>query len=667
MPTVNLPDGHTLEVADGASVADVANQIGSGLAKAAVAARLNGKLVDLQTVLGPDGPHDLQVLTDKSDEALSILRHSTAHIMAAAVRRVYGEGVKFGIGPAIDDGFYYDFDLPDRIADEDLGRIEAEMATIIAQKAPFTRQEVPFDQATAEMQAAGQTYKVELLRDIAAAQVAEGEEIHDAEAKPAPDAAGCVSLYRSADFVDLCRGPHIPHAGKVASFKLLNVAGSYWRGDSTRPMLQRIYGTAFFSKKALDAHLARLEEARKRDHRRIGKDLDLFSFHEEGPGFAFMHHRGMVVLNEILDYWRRLHSEAGYQEVRTPTILSEALWHRSGHWDNYREAMYFTEIDGAAYAVKPMNCPGGLLVYLNRPHSYRELPLRMAELGLVHRHEKSGVLHGLLRVRQFTQDDAHIFCLPEQIQDEVVGVIRLVDTIYRTFGFQDVRVELSTRPEHSIGTDEMWEHATGALRGALEACGLRYKVNEGEGAFYAPKIDYHVRDCLGRSWQCGTIQVDLAMPERFDLAYVGQDNTQHRPAMIHRAILGSIERFLGILIEHYGGDFPLWLAPVQVGVLPVSDRYNPYGGRVLAALVAAGLRAELDDTSDKVSAKIRRATLRRIPYMLIVGEKEQTAGTVGVRDKTLGDLGGEPLEAFLARARDEIRDKRLRPTVPGPE
>ena len=656
-----------MEVADGASVADVANQIGSGLAKAAVAARLNGKLVDLQTVLGPGGPYDLQILTDKSDEALSILRHSTAHIMAAAVRRVYGEGVKFGIGPAIDNGFYYDFDLPDRIADEDLGRIEAEMATIIAQKAPFQRQEVPFDQATAEMQDTGQDYKVELLRDIAAAQVTEGEEIHDAEAKPVPDAAGCVSLYRSADFVDLCRGPHIPHAGKVASFKLLNVAGSYWRGDSTRPMLQRIYGTAFFSGKALDAHLAQLEEARKRDHRRIGKDLDLFSFHPEGPGFAFMHHNGMVVLNEILDYWRRLHRETGYQEVRTPTILSEALWHRSGHWDNYREAMYFTEVDGAAYAIKPMNCPGGLLVYLNRPHSYRELPLRMAELGLVHRHEKSGVLHGLLRVRQFTQDDAHIFCLPEQVQDEVVGVIRLVDTIYRTFGFQDVRVELSTRPEHSIGTDEMWQHATGALRGALEACDIQYKVNEGEGAFYAPKIDYHVRDCLGRSWQCGTIQVDLAMPERFDLAYVGQDNTQHRPAMIHRAILGSIERFLGILIEHYGGDFPLWLAPVQVTVLPVSDRYNTYGGQVLAALVAAGLRAELDDTSDKVSAKIRRATLRRIPYMLIVGEKEQTAGTVGVRDKALGDLGGEPLEAFLARARDEICDKRLRPTAPGPE
>ena len=651
-------------MADGASVADVANQIGSGLAKAAVAARLNGELVDLSAVLGPDGPYDLVILTDKSDEALSILRHSTAHVMAAAVRRLYGDGVKFGIGPAIEDGFYYDFDLPERIADDRLGQVEAEMARIIAKGAPFERREVSHDEAVSMMQAAGQDYKVELLHDIAAAGAAEGEQLHDAEAKP--QAGETVSLYRSADFVDLCRGPHIPHAGKIPAFKLLSVAGSYWRGDSTRPMLQRIYGTAFFSKKALREHLARVEEAKKRDHRRIGKDLDLFSFHEEGPGFAFMHHNGMIILNEILQDWRRLHHEAGYEEIRTPTILSEALWHRSGHWDNYREAMYFTRIDEADYAVKPMNCPGGLLVYLNRPHSYRELPMRVAELGLVHRHEKSGVLHGLLRVRQFTQDDAHIFCLPEQVQDEVIGVINLVDTIYRTFGFDDVRVELSTRPEHSIGTDEMWEHATGALRGALEACGIRYKVNEGEGAFYAPKIDYHIRDCLGRSWQCGTIQVDLAMPERFDLAYVGQDNARHRPAMIHRAILGSIERFLGILIEHYGGDFPLWLAPVQVAVLPVSDRYTTYGAKVLEVLDAAGLRAELDDTSDKVSAKIRRATLRRIPYMLIVGEKEQDAGTVSVRDKTLGDLGAEPTEAFVARAADEIHDKRLRPTAPGP-
>jgi len=664
MPTVRLPDGDTLEVADGACVADVAKKIGSRLAQAAVAARLNGQLVDLSTPVPADETPDLEILTDQSDEALSLLRHSTAHVMAAAVRRLYGEGVKFGIGPAIEDGFYYDFDVPGGLAEDDLPRIEAEMEAIVAKKAPFERREVPVDVARRRMEAEGQTFKVELLHDIQAAGPLEGEEMKEAEAKPEP--ASTVTLYETAGFTDLCRGPHLPHAGKIGAFKLLSVAGSYWRGDAQRPMLQRIYGTAFFSKKDLEAHLARLEEAKKRDHRRIGKDLDLFSFHDEGPGFAFMHHAGMVVLNEILEYWRRLHIRAGYQEIRTPTILSEALWHRSGHWDNYREAMYFTEVDGETYAVKPMNCPGGLLVYLNRNHSYREFPMRVAELGLVHRHEKSGVLHGLLRVRQFTQDDAHIFCLPEQVEDEVVGVIRLVDEIYRTFGFEDVRVELSTRPEHSIGTDAMWEHATGALRGALEKCGLTYKVNEGEGAFYAPKIDYHIRDCLGRSWQCGTIQVDLAMPERFDLTYVGQDNATHRPAMIHRAILGSIERFLGILIEHYGGDFPLWLAPVQAAVLPVSDRFNGYGGQVADRLREAGLRVELDGGSEKVGAKIRRATLRKIPYMLIVGEKEEGAGTVSVRDKALGNQGAEPVEAFARRALDEIREKRQRPTSPTP-
>jgi len=664
MPTVRLPDGKTLEVAEGASVADVANRIGSRLARAAVAARLNGKVVDLSAVVAPGGPHDLEVLTDQSDEALSILRHSAAHVMAAAVRRLYGN-VKFGVGPAIDDGFYYDFDLSQRIGDEDLARIEAEMAALIAEGVPFVREEVSVEAATALMKAGGQEYKLELLRDIAAGGLTAGEVAADAEAKPLP-ADGMVSLYRTGDFVDLCRGPHVPHAGRIPALKLLNVAGSYWRGDSTRPMLQRIYGTAFFSKPSLAAHLARLEEAKKRDHRRIGKDLDLFSFHDDGPGFAFLHPNGMVVLNELLEFWRRLHREAGYVEVRTPTVLSRDLWLRSGHWDNYREAMYFTQIDEATYAVKPMNCPGGLLIYLNRPHSYREMPIRMAELGLVHRHEKSGVLHGLLRVRQFTQDDAHIFCLPGQLQDEVVGVIRLVDRVYRTFGFEDVRVELSTRPEHSIGTDEMWEHATGALRGALEACGMTYKVNEGEGAFYAPKIDYHIRDCLGRSWQCGTIQVDLAMPERFNLTYVGDDNREHRPAMVHRAILGSIERFLGILIEHYGGDFPLWLAPVQAAVLPVTDRFNAYGVRVREALASAGLRAELDDSSDKVSAKIRRASLRRVPYMLIVGEKEASAGSVSVRDKAAGDLGAEPLEAAVRRLAEEANTKRLRPKATGP-
>jgi threonyl-tRNA synthetase len=661
MPTVKLPDGKTMEVAAGASIADVASQIGSGLARAAVAARLNGKLVDLSTVLSGDGPYGLEILTDKSDDALRILRHSTAHVMAAAVRRVYGDGVKFGIGPAIEDGFYYDFDLPQRIADEDLVRIEAEMAKIVAAAAPFVREEVSLEAATALMQSAGQTYKVELLRDIAAGRLADGDDTVHAEAKPAPEHPGSVTLYRTADFVDLCRGPHVPSAGNIPAFRLLSVAGSYWRGDSMRPMLQRIYGTAFFTRKALDTHLVQVEEAKKRDHRRIGKDLDLFSFHDEGPGFAFMHPNGMIILNEMLDFWRAVHREAGYVEVRTPIILSEALWHRSGHWDNYREAMYFTEIDEGKFAVKPMNCPGGLLIYLNQPHSYRDMPIRMAELGLVHRHEKSGVLHGLLRVRQFTQDDAHIFCLPGQLRDEIIGVIDITARLYKAFGFEDVRVELATRPEKSIGTDEMWEHATRALAQAMEARGIKFKINEGEGAFYAPKIEYHIRDCLGRSWQCGTIQVDLAMPERFNLTYVGADNTEHRPAMIHRAILGSIERFMGILIEHYGGDFPLWLAPVQAAVLPVSDRFNAYAEKTAAALRAAALRTETDLASDKIGAKIRRAMLRKIPYMLVVGEKEVAAGTVSVRDKAAGDLGAESLEAFIARAAQEVREKRLRP------
>jgi len=637
-----------MEVAQGISVADVANRIGSRLAKAAVAARLNGTLVDLSTVLTEDREYAIEILTDKSDDALSLLRHSTAHVMAAAVGRLYGKSVKFGIGPSIEEGFYYDFDLPERITDETLPRVEAEMAKLVAANEAFVRTELPPAEARRAMEAAGQPYKVELLDDLAAGK----------DGVAAPER---VSLYRTGDFVDLCRGPHVPGAGRIPAFKLTTVAGSYWRGDSTRPMLQRIYGTAFFSKKDLDAHLARLLEAKKRDHRRIGQEMDLFSFHDEGPGFAFFHPNGMIILNEVLDFWRQLHRDSGYVEIRTPTILSRDLWLRSGHWDHYREAMYFTEIDEASYAVKPMNCPGGLLVYLSRPHSYRELPIRMGELGLVHRHEKSGVLHGLLRVRQFTQDDAHVYCLPEQLQAEVQAIIVLVDRIYRTFGFEDVRVELSTRPPHSIGTDEMWEQATGALRGALEAQHMTYKVNEGEGAFYAPKIDYHIRDSLGRSWQCGTIQVDLAMPERFNLTYVGSDNAEHRPAMIHRAILGSIERFLGILIEHYGGDFPLWLAPTQVAILPVSDRFNAYAGEVTAKLRAARLRAEMDDASDKVSAKVRRASLRRIPYMLIVGEKEVSAGTVSVRDKARGDLGTESVEAFLGRAGQEISEKRLRP------
>ncbi len=667
MPEVKLPDGSALEVADGARVADVAKQIGSGLARAAVAARLNGKLVDLQAPV-EDGT-DLEILTGKSDEALSILRHSAAHVLAAAVRRLYGPDVKFGIGPAIEDGFYYDFDLAERLTDDHLDRIEQEMQALVDAKVAFEREALPLAEAKARMLADGQPYKAELLEDIEAGRLGnvDPDDAEAGEAKPAPASGDhTVTLYHTEDFTDLCRGPHLPNAGRIKAFKLLAVSGSYWRGDERRPMLQRVYGTAFFAKDDLQAHLDRLEEAKKRDHRRIGKDLDLFSFHEEGPGFAFLHPKGMVLLNELLAFWREVHREACYVEVRTPILLSEALWHRSGHWDNYREAMYFTEIDDQPFAVKPMNCPGGLLIYRDRPHSYRDFPMRVAELGLVHRHEKSGVLHGLLRVRQFTQDDAHVFCLPDQLTDEVVAIIDLIDRMYRTFGFEDVRMELSTRPEHSIGTDEQWEMATGALAEAMKRRGLSYKVNEGDGAFYAPKIDYHIRDCLGRSWQCGTIQVDLAMPERFDLTYVGADNAEHRPVMVHRAVLGSIERFLGILIEHYGGDFPLWLAPVQAAVLPVSERSGGYAAEVAARLAASGLRVELDDSSDKVGAKIRRATLAKVPYMLIIGEKEAVAGTVSVRDKARGDLGVETVEAFLDRARGEIKAKQLRPDAAAP-
>ena len=651
-----------MEVAAGASVAEVASQIGSGLARAAVAARLNGKLVDLGAVVPEGGPHDMAILTDKSDEALQILRHSTAHIMAAAVRRIYGPSVKFGIGPAIEDGFYYDFDLPVRIAEDALPAIEAEMARIIAEQAPFAREEVPTGQAIVLMQADGQDYKIELLQDIAAGAHGGDGTAGRRRGQAVPESSGQVSLYRSAEFVDLCRGPHIPQAGKIVAFKLLSVAGSYWRGDSTRPMLQRIYGTAFFSKKLLDQHLARIEEAKKRDHRRIGKDLDLFSFHDEGPGFAFMHPKGMVVLNAMLDFWREVHREAGYVEVRTPVILSESLWHRSGHWDNYREAMYFTEIDEAPYAVKPMNCPGGL-AHLSQPAALvpRTARSAWANWAWCTATRRAACCTASCACGSSRRTMPTSSARPSSCRTRCMGVIDLVDRIYKAFGFEDVRVELSTRPEHSIGTAEMWEHATGALRGALEARGMTYKVNEGDGAFYAPKIDYHIRDCLGRSWQCGTIQVDLAMPERFGLTYVGADNAEHRPAMVHRAILGSIERFLGILIEHYGGDFPLWLAPVQATVLPVSDRFNDYGGRTAAALRAAGLRVEADDTSDKIGAKVRRASMAKIPYMLVVGEKEAAGGTVSVRDKAAGDLGVEAVEAFLGRARQEIQEKRLRP------
>ncbi len=569
---------------------------------------------------------------------LETMRHSAAHVMAAAVKRLY-PGAKFGIGPAIEDGFYYDFDLPS-LKDEDLEKVEKEMRKVAAEGLEFKRVEVPKEEAIRRMKEEGQDYKLELL-----------EEIEDER----------VSLYELGDFVDLCRGPHVRSSGDTGAFKLLSVAGAYWRGDSSRKMLQRIYGTAFGTKEELEEHLRRLEEAAKRDHRKIGVELGLFSFHDEAPGFPFWHPRGVVLYNTILEHWGDVHREAGYEEVKTPMILEESLWHRSGHWDHYREHMYFTEVDERQFAVKPMNCPGGLLIYKSTQHSYREFPLRIAELGMVHRRELSGVRAGLFRVCAFTQDDAHIYCLPEQVKDEIVGVIELTLDMYRGFGFDEWEMKLSTRPEDSIGTDEMWEAAEKALREALAEMGLEHRVAEKEGAFYGPKIDVDLRDCLGRAWQCGTIQVDFAMPERFDLTYTGADDRQHRPVMIHRAVLGSLERFIGVLIEHYGGALPVWLAPVQVRVIPVKEEHGDYGKEVVERLRREGIRAEMDLRNARVGAKIRDGTLQKVPFMLVVGDREGKDKTVAVRDRKKGDLGASKLEEFVEEIKSlvETRAKNI--------
>ncbi len=628
---VELPDGSPLEVPEGATVADVARKIGPGLAKAALYGKVDGRPVDLSTAV--EEGKTVEIVTAKSAEAVEVLRHSTGHVMAAAVKRLFGDKVKFAIGPAIESGFYYDFDLERAFTPEDVARIEEEMSAIVSEGLPFERVELGRTDAIENMRGEGQEYKVELLEEI-------------------PDEA--VSMYRLGEFTDLCRGPHLSDSSKVPAFKLLSIAGAYWRGDSQRPMLQRIYGTAFFSKKELEEHLHLLEEAKKRDHRRLGRDLDLFSFHDEGPGFPFFHPKGMVVINEILDYWRKVHRREGYVETCTPIILREELWHQSGHWDHYRENMYFTQIDEQGYAVKPMNCPGNMLIYKASQHSYREFPMKVAELGLVHRHELSGVLHGLLRVRSFIQDDAHIFCLPEQISDEVAAVIDLCFEVYRRFGLEDVEVELSTRPDHSIGTDEQWEQATEALKTALAARKVDYRVSPGEGAFYGPKIDFHIRDCLRRSWQCGTIQADFSMPERFDLEYTAADGRRKRPVTIHRTVLGSLERFLAILIEHYAGALPFWLSPVQAAVIPVTDEVLEYAREVARRFREVGFRVDLDDRSETVGNKIRQAEIMKVPYMLVVGKREARDGTVSVRRHSVGDTGpaqiAEVLEKFAAEA-----------------
>jgi threonyl-tRNA synthetase len=619
---VTFPDGSEKDFESGVTLAEVARSVGSRLAKEALVARIDGRLVDLSQKLEDDA--SVEFLTSESEEGRDIFRHSSSHLMAYAVQELF-PGTKFGIGPAIEDGFYYDFDKPESFTEGDLGIIEKKMKDLARKGIPFKRREVPREEALDRFRTRGETYKVELI-----------EGIED----------DTVSLYELGDFVDLCTGPHVPDSSYIKVFKLTSLAGAYWRGNECNKMLQRIYGTSFRKEKELKEHLQLLEEAKKRDHRKLGRQLDLFSFHEEGPGFAFFHPKGMIIWNVLMDFWRQEHRKRGYMEVSTPIILDRALWVQSGHWDNYRENMYFTNIDDRDFAIKPMNCPGGLLIYKTRLHSYREFPLRWAEVGLVHRHEKSGVLQGLFRVRQFTQDDAHIFLLPDQIVDEVIGLIDFVDFMYRTFGLEYM-VELSTKPEKHIGTDEMWEHATTALATALERVGKDYKLNEGEGAFYGPKIDFHIRDCLKRTWQCATIQLDFAMPENFDLTYVGSDNQRHRPVMIHRTLYGAIERFLGVLTEHFGGAFPTWLAPVQVILLPVGEAHRAYAAGLLQRLRDAGVRAEADMRDDKIGLKIREAQLQQIPYMLVVGEKEVSSGTVSVRHRRSGDQGPRRFEEFL--------------------
>ncbi|MBP7332362.1 MAG: threonine--tRNA ligase [Firmicutes bacterium] len=630
---VTLPDGGAREYPAGTTLMDIAKSISPRLGREALAAKVDGRLADLGLPLERDAA--VEILTFDDEEGRQVYRHSTAHVMAQAVQKLF-PGVGLAIGPAIADGYYYDFDPREPFVPEDLARIEKEMEAIIKADLPFERAELSRADALDMFKKAGQAYKIELIEDLP-------------EDVP-------LSIYRQGDFTDLCMGPHVPSTGRLKSVKLMSVAGAYWRGSEKNKMLQRIYGTSFPKKSMLDEYLFRLEEARRRDHRKLGAELDLFSIQDEGPGFPFFHPKGMVLRNELENYWREEHKKRGYQEIRTPVILSRAMWEQSGHWDHYRENMYFTKIDEVDYAVKPMNCPGSIIIYKNRLHSYRELPIRMAELGLVHRHELSGVLHGLMRVRCFTQDDAHIFMLPSQVKDEIIGVIDLEDDFYKLFGF-DYHLELSTRPENSIGSDGIWELATESLREALDSKGLSYKVNEGDGAFYGPKIDFHLKDSLGRTWQCGTIQLDFIMPEKFDLAYVGEDGQKHRPVMLHRVVFGSIERFIGILTEHFAGAFPAWLAPVQARVLPIAARHADYARQVGKSLDEKGIRVEVDDRNEKINYKIREAQAQKIPYMLVVGDKEAERGMVAVRHRAEGDLGAMPLAGFEDKLLEEIRTR----------
>ncbi len=641
MISVILPDGARRELASGATGQDLAMSIAEGLARKCVAIEVDGVLQDLHLALA-DGA-TVRLITWDDAQGLEVLRHSSAHVLAQAVVSLFPDA-KPTIGPVVDEGFYYDFHVETPFTPEDLTAIEKRVKEIVKAKIPLRRFEVGRDEALGLFK--DNPFKIEIIESVDGDEVGAGE---------------TVSYYEQGDFVDLCRGPHVQHTGQVRAFKILKLAGAYWRGDSENPQLQRIYGISFPDKKQLKKHLQMLEEAKKRDHRRIGRDLDLFSFQAEGPGFPFWHANGMLLYNAVADFWRHKHRLAGYDEIRTPMMLSDALWHKSGHYENYKENMYFSNIDEQGFAVKPMNCPGGVLVYKSRRHSYRELPLRVAELGHVHRHEMSGVLHGLFRVRSFTQDDAHIYCRPDQIMDEVVGVMELTQDIYGAFGFENVEIELSTRPEKSIGTDEMWENAEAQLQGALEKSGVEYKLNPGDGAFYGPKIDFHIRDCMNRSWQCGTIQLDFALPERFECTYEGGDGNRHRPVMIHRALLGSLERFIGILIEHYAGKFPLWLNPAQVRVLPVSDKFADYANKVAAEWFQAGIRAAADVRNETLGKRIRETQLMRVNYQAIVGEREVADGTVSIRSRT-----GEQVGVFsIADFKDQLLAEINARTIPG--
>lgn len=637
---VTLKDGSVKEYAQAMSVIDIAKDLSEGLARAACAGEVDGEVVDLRTVVDHDAA--VNILTAKDEKGLAALRHTTSHVMAQAVKRLY-PNTKLAIGPSIADGFYYDMEFETPLTSDDFEKIEAEMKKIVKEDLKIERFTLPREKAIEFMKEKEEPYKVELIEDLP-----EGEEI---------------SFYQQGEFVDLCAGPHLMSTKEVGkAFKIMSLAGAYWRGDEHNQMLTRLYATAFAKKDELEAYITMMEEAKKRDHRKLGKELGLFMMHEAGPGFPFFLPKGMVLKNTLLDYWREIHRKAGYVEISTPVILNRSLWETSGHWDHYKNNMYTTVIDGEDYAIKPMNCPGGVLVYASEPRSYRDLPLRMGELGLVHRHEKSGQLHGLMRVRCFTQDDAHIFMTPEQIKDEIKGVAGLINEVYSLFGFQ-YHVELSTRPEDSMGSDEDWEMATDALRSALDELQLPYVVNEGDGAFYGPKIDFHLVDCIGRTWQCGTIQLDFQLPLRFELEYTGADGEKHRPIMIHRVVFGSIERFIGILIEHFAGAFPTWLAPVQVKVLPISDKYLDYAGKVLEDLKEAGIRAEIDSRAEKIGYKIREAQMKKIPYMLVVGAKEEEEGKVSVRSRFAGDEGQCGLEEFIEQIKEEVAAKKLRETV----